>query len=262
LAIYHLSIKIVSRGKGGKSAVAGAAYRAGDVFKSEYDGKTYDYTNKPGVIHTEILLPDHAPREYLDRSTLWNAVEKVEAAKNSQLAREIEIAFPVELSMEQNINLAREYLNEHFVSKGMCADLCIHDEDKGNPHMHVMLTMRPIEQDGQWGAKSKKEYILDENGEKIKLKSGEYKSRKVNAVDWNEQTKAEEWRAAWADITNRYLEQSNRAERIDHRSYERQGVDTVPTVHMGVAASQMEKKGIRTNRGDINRQAEITVTVK
>ena len=258
MAIYHLSIKIISRGNGGKSAVAGAAYRAGDRFTNEYNGQTYDYTNKPGVIHTEILLPDHAPREYLDRSTLWNAVEKVEAAKNSQLAREIEIAFPVELSMEQNISLAREYLQEHFVSKGMCVDLCIHDEDRGNPHAHVMLTMRPIEQDGTWGAKSKKEYILDENGEKIKLKSGEYKSRKINAVDWNEQTKAEEWRAAWADITNRYLEQSNHAERIDHRSYERQGIDKVPTIHMGVAASQMEKKGIRTNRGDINRQAEIT----
>ena len=258
MAIYHLSIKIISRGKGGKSVVAAAAYRAGDRFINEYDGKTYDYTNKPGVIHTEILLPDHAPREYFDRSTLWNAVEKVETAKNSQLAREIEIAFPVELSMEQNISLAREYLNEHFVSKGMCVDLCIHDEDRGNPHAHVMLTMRPIEQDGKWGAKSKKEYILDKNGEKIKLKSGEYKSRKVNAVDWNEQTKAEEWRAAWADITNRYLEKSNHAGRIDHRSYERQGVDTVPTIHMGVAASQMEKKGIRTNRGDINRQAEIT----
>ena len=110
MAIYHLSIKIISRGKGGKSAVAGAAYRAGDRFINEYDGKTYDYTNKPGVVHTEILLPDHAPREYLDRCTLWNAVEKIEAAKNSQLAREFEIAFPVELSMEQNISIAREYL--------------------------------------------------------------------------------------------------------------------------------------------------------
>jgi ATP-dependent exoDNAse (exonuclease V) alpha subunit len=258
LAIYHLSIKIISRGKGGKSAVAAAAYRAGDKFTNERDGTTYDYTNKPGVIHTEILLPDHAPSEYLDRSTLWNAVEKIEKAHNSQLAREFEIAFPVELSMEQNISLARDYLTEHFVSKGMCVDLCIHDEDRGNPHAHVMLTMRPIEQDGTWGAKSKKEYILDENGEKIKLKSGEYKSRKVNTVDWNDQTKAEEWRAAWSDITNRYLKQSNRAERIDHRSYERQGSDQVPTIHMGVAASQMEKKGIRTNRGDINRQAEIT----
>ena len=161
MAIYHLSIKIISRGKGGKSAVAAAVYRAGDKFINEYNGQTYDYTNKPGVIHTEILLPDHAPREYLDRSTLWNAVEKVEAAKNSQLARELEIAFPVELSMEQNVSLAREYLKEHFVSKGMCADLCIHDEDKGNPHMHVMLTMRPIDDNGQWGAKSKKEYILE-----------------------------------------------------------------------------------------------------
>jgi hypothetical protein len=121
-----------------------------------------------------------------------------------------------------------------------------------------MLAMRPIEQDGTWGAKSKKEYILDDNGEKIKLKSGEYKSRKVNAVDWNEQTKAEDWRGAWADITNRYLEKANQTERIDHRSYERQGIDKIPTIHMGVAASQMEKKGIKTDRGNINRQAEVT----
>jgi len=258
LAIYHCCIKIVSRGSGGKSAVASAAYRAGEKLTNEYDGQTHDYTQKDGIVHTEILLPDHAPREYLDRSTLWNAVEKVEKAHNSQLAREIELALPIELTGQQNLNLAREYVKTNFVDKGMCADVCIHDRGGGNPHAHIMLTMRPIEQDGTWGAKSKKEYILDDNGERIKLKSSEYKSRKVNAVDWNEQTKAEEWRAAWADITNRYLEKANQTERIDHRSYERQGVDKIPTIHMGVAASQMEKKGIKTDRGNINRQTEVT----
>ena len=117
-----------------------------------------------------------------------------------------------------------------------------------------MLTMRPIEQDGTWGAKSKKEYILDECGEKIILKSGEEKSRKINAVDWNDQTKAEDWRQDWADNGNRFLEQNNHAERIDHRSYERQGIDQIPTIHLGVAASAMEKRGIVTERGNTNRK--------
>jgi len=193
IAIYHLSIKIISRGKG-KSAVAASAYRSAEKITNEYDGMIHDYTKKGGVTHTEILLPDHAPKKYFDRSTLWNAVEKIEKNKNSQLAREIELALPAELSSEQNLSLVREYVNQNFVSVGMCADICIHDKKDGNPHAHIMLTMRPFEEDGSWGAKSKKEYMLDENGEKIILKSGEYKSRKINSTDWNDQTKAEEWR--------------------------------------------------------------------
>jgi len=257
MAIYHCSIKVVSRG-GGKSAVGAAAYRAGEKITNDYDGKTHDYTKKGGVVHTETLLPDHAPREYADRAVLWNAVEKIEKAKNSQLAREIEVALPQELTLEQNISLAREYAEKHFVAAGMCADVCVHDKGDGNPHAHIMLTMRPIEPDGTWGAKSKKQYILDESDERIRLKSGEYKSRKVSAVDWNEQSKAEEWRKGWADCVNSALQAENVAERIDHRSYERQGVDKIPSVHMGVAASQMEKKGIKTERGNLNREIEIT----
>ena len=204
------------------------------------------------------MLPDHAPREYFNRATLWNSVEKVEKSKNSQLAREFELALPVELSAEQNLSLVRDYVSRNFVAVGMCADVCIHDKGDGNPHAHVMLTMRPIELDGSWGWKYKKEYVLDENGEKITLGSGEYKSRKVNAVDWNEQTKAEEWRSDWAETVNRFLEQNNHSERIDHRSFERQGIDQIPTIHMGTAAFQMEKKGIKTDRGDINRQVEVS----
>lgn len=252
-----MSIKITSRGKG-KSAVAAAAYRAGEKITNEYDGVIHDYTRKGGIAHTEILLPDHAPAEYSDRAVLWNAVEKIEKAKNAQLAREIEIALPVELSAGQNISLVRDYVKQNFVDKGMCADVCIHDKNDGNPHAHILLTMRPMEQDGTWGAKSKKEYILDDNGEKIILSSGEEKSHKVNAVDWNDQTKAEQWRGAWAALCNQYLEQADHAERIDHRSYERQGVDKIPTVHLGVAASQMEKRGILTERGDMNRAIEVT----
>jgi ATP-dependent exoDNAse (exonuclease V) alpha subunit len=253
MAIYHCSIKITSRGKG-KSAVAAAAYRSGEKITNDYDGITHDYTRKGGVVHTEILLSEHAPAEYAERSVLWNAVEKIEKAKNSQLAREIELALPKELSQEQNISLVRDYVQRNFVSAGMCADICLHNKNDGNPHAHILLTMRPIEQSGEWGAKSKKEYILDGRGEKIRLKSGEFKTRKISANDWNEPTKAEEWRAAWADCCNAALERQGKPERVDHRSFERQGVEQIPTIHLGVAATQMEKKGIVTDRGNINRE--------
>lgn len=258
MAIYHCSIKVISRGKG-RSAVAAAAYRAGEKITSEYDGTIHDYTRKGGVVHTEILLPDHAPAGFSDRAVLWNAVEKIEKAKNAQLAREIELALPVELSREQNLSLVREYVNRHFVAAGMCADICIHDKNGGNPHAHIMLTMRPFEQGGEWGAKQKKEYILDRDGNKIyDPKKRQYKCRSIPATDWNEQTKAEEWRGTWAEICNRFLEQNGHTERIDHRSYERQGIDQIPTVHLGAAASQMERRGIATERGNLNREIEVT----
>ena len=190
---------------------------------------------------------------------MWNAVEKIEKAKNAQLAREIEIALPVELSAGQNISLVREYVNRHFVAAGMCADFAIHDTGGGNPHAHIMLTMRPFAEDKTWGAKQKKEYILDEGGNKIyDPKKRQYKCKSIPATDWNEQTKAEEWRQGWAEICNRFLEQNNHTERIDHRSYERQGIDQIPTIHLGVAASQMERRGIRTERGNINREIEVS----
>ena len=190
---------------------------------------------------------------------MWNAVEKIEKAKNSQLAREIEIALPIELSAGQNISLVREYVNRHFVVAGMCADFAIHDTGGGNPHAHIMLTMRPFAEDKTWGAKQKKEYILDPQGNKIyDSKKRQYKCKSIPATDWNEQTKAEEWRQGWAEICNRFLEQNDHAERIDHRSYERQGIDQIPTVHLGVAAFQMERRGIRTERGNMNREIEVT----
>lgn len=253
MAIYHLCIKIISRGKG-KSAVAASAYRSGEKIKNEYDGIVHDFTRKGGIAHTEILLPQNAPQEFSDRETLWNSVEKVEKNKNSQLAREIEVALPKELDREKQINLVREYVKENFVKVGMCADIALHDKNDGNPHCHILLTMRPLNEDKTWGAKSKKEYILDENGEKVKLKNGNYKTRKINTTDWNEQDKAEEWRKAWADITNKYLEENSIHDKVDHRSYQRQGIEQIPTIHLGVSATQMEKKGIATDRGNINRE--------
>ena len=252
IAIYHCSIKIVSRGKG-KSAVAAAAYRSGEKLTNEWDGLTHDYTKKGGVVHSEILLPAHAPPAFSDRSTLWNSVELSEKSNNAQLAREVEIALPVELSREEQTRLVREYCSSQFVSKGMIADFNLHDTGGGNPHAHILLTMRPLDEKGAWLPKSKKEYVLDENGEKIRLPSGRYKTRKVDLVDWNNRENAEVWRRAWADLANEFLAQNNRPERIDHCSYERQGIEQIPTVHVGVSATQMEKKGIVTERGELNR---------
>ena len=254
MAIFHCPIKPISRGKG-KSAVAAAAYRSGEKLTNEYDGITHDYTKKRGIVHTEILLPEHAPPSFSDRGALWNAVEKIEKSKNAQLARDIEVALPVELSREEQIRLVREYCSSQFVSKGMCADFCLHDKNDGNPHAHILLTMRPFNEDGTWGYKQKKKYILDENGAKIYVPvKRQYECETVQTTDWNEQTKAEEWRAAWAEHINRYLEQAGHAERVDHRSYKRQGIDKIPTVHMGAAAIQMEKRGIATERGNLNRE--------
>ena len=256
IAIYHCSIKIISRGKG-KSAVAAAAYRSGEKLTNDYDGTTHDFTRKGGVVHTEILLPDNAPREYADRSTLWNAVEAVEKSKNAQLSREIEIALPNELSEAECVALAKEFAQRTFVDKGMCADVCIHNpnREQKNIHAHIMLTMRPFNENGTWGDKQRKEYLLDKNGNKIYDKRKRtYKCRTVQTTDWNSREKAEEWREAWAEFLNNALEQRNISEKVDYRSFERQGKIEKPTVHMGVAATQMERKGIRTIKGDTNRE--------
>ena len=255
IAIYHCNISIVSRGKG-KSAVAAAAYRSGEKITNEWDGMTHDYTRKRGVVHTEILLPPHAPPSFSDRATLWNSVELYEKAGNAQLAREIDAALPIELSREEQIRLVREYCSSQFVSRGMCVDFAIHDTDSGNPHCHIMLTMRPLDERGAWAAKSKKEYDLDENGERIRLPSGRYKTHKVDLTGWNDKGNALLWRKAWADISNAYLERAGHPERIDHRSNAERGIDELPTVHMGVAACQMEKKGIATEKGELNRNIQ------
>ena len=255
IAIYHCNIGIVSRGKG-KSAVAAAAYRSGEKITNEWDGMTHDYTRKRGVVHTEILLPPHAPPSFSDRATLWNSVELYEKTGNAQLAREIDAALPIELSRKEQIRLVREYCSSQFVSKGMCVDFAIHDTDSGNPHCHIMLTMRPLDERGAWAAKSKKEYDLDENGERIRLPSGRYKTHKVDLTGWNDKGNALLWRKAWADISNAHLERAGSAERIDHRSNAERGIDEIPTVHMGVAACQMEKKGIATEKGELNRNIQ------
>ena len=179
----------------------------------------------------------------------------MEKAKNAQLAREIEIALPAKLDKEQNISLVRDYVQRIFVDAGMCADICIHDKKDGNPHAHILLTMRPFKRDGTWGDKQRKEYAFDENGNKIyNAKKRQYKCKTVFTTDWNKQTKAEDWRKAWADSVNAALEKANHTDRIEHRSYRRQGIEQIPTIHLGVTAAALERKGIRTERGDKNRK--------
>ncbi len=255
MAVYHCSIKIISRvGKKPRSAVASAAYRSGTKMTNEYDGVTHDYTRKQGVVYSEIMLPPHAPEKFSERSVLWNSVEEIEKSGNSQLAREVEVSLPRELDRDQQIQLVRDYVDASFVSAGMCVDFSIHDRQDGNPHAHIMLTMRPLEQSGEWGAKCRKEYILDKAGNRIRKPDGKYKSRRADTTDWNDRGKAEEWRKLWADHVNHSLAEQGIHRKVDHRSYKRQGIEKIPTIHMGAAASQMERRGIPTGRGMENRQ--------
>ena len=205
-------------------------------------------------LQREHMLPAHAPPEFADRSILWNSVEQIEKARDSQLAREIEAALPRELSGEQQLALVRAYVKDNFVDKGMCADFAIHDKGTGNPHVHIMLTLRPLKENGQWGAKCRKAYDLDENGQRIPDGKGGWKNHREDTTDWNDKGNVEIWRAAWAACTNRALEAAGHPALVDYRSYKRQGIDKIPSVHLGPAASQMEKRGIRTDKGEVNRQ--------
>lgn len=262
MAIYHCSIKIIGRSDG-KSAVASSAYRSGEKLMDDRTGLIHDFTKKSGVVFTEVSLPAHAPPEYADRNVLWNAVEKVEKKSIAQLAREIEVALPKELSRECQIEIVRRYVQENFVSVGMCADWALHDKGDGNPHAHIMLTMRGIKPDGSWAQKEKKIYALDEEGNRIPLidpATGEQKLGKRNEKlwkritvepnDWNDHSKAEIWRKSWADICNEYL---SLEQQIDHRSYKRQELDLEPTIHEGYRARKMEKAGFVSKRCEYNR---------
>lgn len=253
MAIYHCTCKIISRGQG-RSAVGAAAYRSGEKLYNEYDGIEHDYTKKGGVVYSEIMLCENAPKEYQDRQTLWNAVEQIEKSSKAQLAREYEVALPVELSREEQIKLVRDFAKENFVDNGMCVDFSIHDKEDGNPHAHIMLTTRPIEQDNSWGVKQKKEYILDKNGQKqYDKKKQTYKCKTVKTTNWDSKEFLQRSRESWAEKINQELEKKSLPQRIDHRSLKEQGVDRVPTIHEG-GARKLEKRGIKTDRGKINRE--------
>ena len=270
VAIYHCSIKIISRGKG-RSAVACAAYRSGTKLTDLATGKIFDYANKSGVVFSEVLLPEDAPTIFaVDRNILWDAVERKETRSDARLAREVEVALPREFTRQEQIDTVREYIMKNFVREGMCADWALHDKGDGNPHAHIMLTTRAFTRNGKWAEKSRTIYKLDPNGQKVPLidpETGEQKVRvrkgkgveklwqteKVPANDWNDHSKAEKWRAAWAAECNRRLD---RQHQIDHRSYARQAVEQEPTIHEGYAARKMEREGRVSDRCEINRETK------
>jgi ATP-dependent exoDNAse (exonuclease V) alpha subunit len=225
MATYHLSSQIIGR-SGGKSSVASAAYRSGEKIQDEHIGQTFDYTKKMGVDYKEILAPDRSPAWVQDREKLWNQVEMIERRKDAQLARELNFALPKELNKEQQIELIRNFAKEQFVDKGMVSDLTIHHLAGENPHAHIMLTTREIGPEG-FGKKNR---------------------------EWNDRELLKEWRKEWAEQANKALEKVGVLERIDHRSYKNQGSKQIPQIHVGVHANAMEKKGIQTERGDINRE--------
>ena len=277
----------------------------GDLYLScsrlynDYDGIQHDYTKKRGLVWQEVFLPKCAPQEWQDREKLWNAVEEVETAKDSRLAREFVVALPIELNREEQIALLQEFIREQFVSDGMCADAAIHDTDGHNPHAHILLTVRPLDEQGKWQYKTEKEYLCMRNGEERGFTAAEFKAaqdegwekqypykvgkKKVYMVSseadaqgliradkhpkstrygrqnpiserWNSEEQLAAWRAAWADVSNRYLERAGREERIDHRSNAARGLDEIPTIHEGVTAQALERKGIISDRCELNRQ--------
>ena len=265
MALFHFTVTQTKRSKG-QSAIASAAYRSGEKLYSEYYGEYSDYTRKRGVICSDILLPPHAPKEYADRQTLWNAVEKAERGKNAQLAYSFEISLQNEFSLEENIALAREFLFREFVIRGMTVDVSFHEkecEDGGtpNPHFHFLCPIRPMEQDGTWGIKQRREYVLDEEGNRIRDANGKYVFNAVPTTDWGSPETLEHWREAWAEMCNAKFAEKGLDVRIDHRSYERQGVDLLPTIHEGATVRAMEKKGIRTEKGEFNRWIKATNAV-
>jgi len=175
MAIYHLEAKVVSRGAG-RSAVAASAYLSCSRLYNDYDGIQHDYTKKQGLVWQQVFLPEYAPQEWQDREKLWNAVEEVETAKDSRLAREFVVALPIELSREQQIELLQTFIQEQFVSDGMCADAAIHDTDGHNPHAHILLTVRPLDEQGRWQYKTEKEYLCMRNGEEQGFTSAEFRA--------------------------------------------------------------------------------------
>jgi hypothetical protein len=228
MAQYHFAAALVCRSKG-QSAVAAAAYRAGARLDDERLGKTFDYTRRRGVLHSEILAPENAPDWMRDRKQLWNAVEKAEKRKDSQLARSLDIALPHELTPEQNLKLVRAFVRAEFVDRGMIADVALHAPgrkgDDRNVHAHILLTTREIAGPA-FGPKAR---------------------------DWNSKQELQQWRESWAGHANRILEREGFEERIDHRSLLDQGIDREPTTHVGPAGKEMEGRGDASDRAQRNR---------
>ena len=231
MAQYRLSAQMISRSQG-RSAVAAAAYRSGSKLVDERTGEEHDFSRKRGVTHSEIILPPNTPDWMKDRAQLWNAVEKAETRKNSQLARELQLSLPHELTHEQRVELVRSFVTEHCVAKGMIADIAFHDPDthemadQRNYHAHIMLTTREFFGD-QWA--------------------------KIKNRDWHKKDLIEGWRFEWKEHQNAMLKRHGHSERVDHRSLEDQGIFREPQQHMGPIATEIERSGRASHRGNENR---------
>ncbi len=225
MAIYHFSVKVISRATGA-SAVASAAYRSASRLHDERLDRDHDFTNKSGVVHSEIMLPDGAPEHLSDRATLWNTVEAGEKRKDAQLSREVEFAIPREMDEAQGIELARDFVQREMVDRGMVADLNVHwdigADGLAKPHAHIMLSMREVGEEG-FGAKVR---------------------------DWNRTELVEHWREAWADHVNERLAQLDIDARIDHRSLDNQGIELEPQHKIGPAAGRRADEGLEADRLD------------
>lgn len=234
--------------------MAAAAYQSGEKLFSEYDGRWKSGDHLERIVFKDILLPPNAPRAYADRQTLWNAVDASETKDNAQTARRFIITLPKELSIEDNIDLIRHYCQTQFVDKGMIVDLAVHfeDSDPPNPHAHILCTMRSMDEQGHWNDKTKTAYALDENGNRIMGKNGKWKRIRMDTVDWNDRKYCEIWRHEWEVQQNAALEQAGRTERVNMRSFKRQGIEMAPQVHLGPAAFALEKQGIHTELGNHN----------
>ena len=235
MAIYHLQAKVIQRSQG-RSVIAAAAYRAGEALYDEEQGLTQNFLAKTGVVHSEILLPEHAPQRWRDRETLWNEVDAGELRKDAVLAREIEIALPRELSQAEAIRLAQDFVREQFVARGMVADLNVHWGQAGDggiqPHAHVLLTMRPV--------------IAGEPGQpegRLGLKERA----------WNDKAMLRNWRQRWAEMANARLAEVGLDLRIDHRSHAAQGLDLEPSNKIGPAGARRAARGETAERSDEHR---------
>ncbi len=257
---------------GGSSAIEQSSYISRTTMYSERDGRNYYPKYSEDLVHTEVMLPANAPPEYSDSAVLWNSVEKIEKAKDAQLARTFRVELPNEWTYNLAIETMRDFVKRNFTDVGMCAQFAIHDSENKNTgqrnlHCHIMLTLRGIDEQGKWMSKQKKVYLKDENGERIPLidkATGKQKVDKQNRKqwkcttiptnDWNSKEKVGLWRKDLADTINSVNEQIGNTENFwEHRSFKEQGLDIEPQIHLGEKASALERAGIKSIRGDINR---------
>ena len=267
MSISFCRAKAISR-TSKRSAVAAAAYRSGEKLHDDENGKEWSY-KKDEIVYSKITLPENAPKEFADRETLWNSVQKAEKQANARVARELVIAFPNELSQEQAQQVIEDF-SEYLAKKGMCVDAAIHWKN-GNHHAHLMLTTRKIDKNGHWAEwKERKEYARDESGNKIPLldKNGKQKTRErqgkgveklwkrvsVLADDWSKKTEYNKWKKELAGMMNAELEKIGVSDKVDYRSYKEQCKDILPQVHEGYVARAIEKRGGKSFICEHNRE--------